>query len=50
MGMVFAKLLDRLLVLSRGLNAKGANEANLREKNKDFAVFAFLALFALSIP
>ncbi|GAB1470706.1 hypothetical protein MASR2M66_15840 [Chloroflexota bacterium] len=48
-GMVFAKLLDRLLVLSRGLNAKGANEANLREKNKDFAVFAFLALFALSI-
>jgi len=32
--MVFAKLLDRFLVLRSRLNTKGANEANLREKIK----------------
>ena len=31
---VFAKSLDRFLALRRRLNAKGANEANLREKIK----------------
>jgi len=39
--MVFPKSLDRFLVLRDRLNAKGANEANLREKIKirDFRLF-----------